>query len=327
VEESREVKAMRIGWLVLVSMLVLSSVVVSAENGGSTLSFRLYGGYTVVVKGSIGGLAKLNFIVDTGAVPTVVDKRIARKLRLEGNTEELQVFSGTLQTERVVVPSVVIGPIQTGPHSVLVEDLSPFSLSLGISIDGMVGLDILGQSNFTLDYFSKQIIFGALGPSDPASTVPIEVNPAGYVTVEAAIDGRLLRLMVDTGTSDFVLFRNRVRDSVRGVRLLSRKPMANLGGRLQVVTAELDEAALGPLSLRGRHVSLMDVSPATPPDLEGLLGARYLGSDCIAFDFEHKRMAWESGAEAAGKASSERPGWVVGSSFAFAARDSRRLGR
>lgn len=314
---------MRIGWLVLVCTLGLPPAVASAEERRSTLAFQLYGGYTVVVKGSIGKLAKLNFILDTGAVPTVVDQRIAHKLRLAGDAEQLQVFSATLQTERVVLPSMVIGPIRTGAQPVLVEDLSPFSLALGVSIDGMVGLDILGQSNFTLDYFSKQITFEVLGSSDTASTVPIEVNPAGYVTVEVAIDGRLLRLMVDTGTADLVLFRNRLHAPVRAVRLLGRKPMANLGGRFEVVMGELGDAALGPLSLRGRHVSLMEASSATPPDLDGLLGARYLGLNWLAFDFEHKTMAWQSDAEAAGKESGERPGWVLGSSFAFAARESR----
>src|SRR5271167_3093489 len=259
---------MRGVWLALlgVAWSVGLPAVVSATNDRSTLRFDLYGGYTIVVRGSAGRLRNLNFIVDTGAVPSVVDQRIADKLGLVGDTEPLSVFSSTLRAQRVMLPSVMLGPIQTGPLPALVEDLSPFSKALGTPIDGVIGLDVLNQSDFTLDYVSKQIVFGQVEPSDPARAVPIEVN-AGYVTVQASIQNKPLCLMVDTGTMDLILFGNRVRDRALGMRLLSQKSVTNLGGRIELARAELPEASLGPVSLRGRHVSIMDVSKDAPPNL------------------------------------------------------------
>ena len=267
--------------------------VVSARNGRSTLRFKLYGGYTIVVRGSAGRLRNLHFIVDTGAVPSVVDQRIADKLGLVGDAEPLSVFNSTLQVQRVMLPSVILGPIQTGPLPALVEDLSPFSKALGISVDCMIGLDVLSRTDFTLDYVSKHIIFGQVEPSDYPRAVPIEMN-ADYVTVQASIQDKPVCLMVDTGTMDLILFGSRVRDRALGMRLLSQKSVTNLGGRVELVRAELPEASLGPVSLRRRHVSIMEVSKSAPPNLDGLLGVRFLGVTRLGFDFEHEVMTWES---------------------------------
>jgi Aspartyl protease len=55
------------------------------------IRFKLYQGYIIVVQGSIGTLQKLNFVIDTGAVPSVVDPRVAQKLGLNGTSQSVSV--------------------------------------------------------------------------------------------------------------------------------------------------------------------------------------------------------------------------------------------
>lgn len=52
------------------------------SQGPTKVSFQLHRGYLVIVEGSIGNLGKLNFLVDTGAYPSVVDQKIAHVLGL-----------------------------------------------------------------------------------------------------------------------------------------------------------------------------------------------------------------------------------------------------
>jgi predicted aspartyl protease len=108
---------------------------------------KLYQGYIIVVQGSIGKLQKLNFVIDTGAVPSVVDSRVAQKLGLNGTSNSLSVFSRNVPTEELVVPNIELGAIRAVSVRVLSQDLSFIEKALGVRIDALIGLDVLGQSN------------------------------------------------------------------------------------------------------------------------------------------------------------------------------------
>lgn len=51
--------------------------------------FRLYNDNLIVVKGSIGRMKEVNFILDTGTSPTIITETIAAQLKLRGQTESL----------------------------------------------------------------------------------------------------------------------------------------------------------------------------------------------------------------------------------------------
>ena len=268
-----------------------------AANPGAPLPFKLYGGYTIVVRGSIAGLKQLNFIIDTGAVPSVVHLKVARKLGLEGQVEPLSLFSQTVETRRVTLPGLVLGPIDTGPLPVIVGDLASFESHLGVRVDGMIGLDVLARQDFVVDYEAGTIAFGTApgntrGPLDPAETsVPFELGP-GYAVVSLDVEGHPYRLMVDTGARSLILFGPRVRDRLAGLRKLSERVIGNAGGTVALTEVVLPDASLGTVRLNAQRAALMEGQAPASEELDGLLGVRALGVRRLGFDFEHRTMSW-----------------------------------
>ena len=98
---------------------------------GVRLPIRVYRGYLVVVEGSIGNIQKLNFLVDTGAYPSVVDQKIAHNLGLAEQPGRVNLSNKSVPTRLVVLPSLLLGPVRVESLPVLTEDLSFFQKALG----------------------------------------------------------------------------------------------------------------------------------------------------------------------------------------------------
>ena len=234
-----------------------------ASNRGAELPFRLYGDYTIVARGGIAGLKHLNFIIDTGAVPSVVDLTLARKLGLEGQVEPLSLFSQTIETRRVTLPGLVLGPINTGPLPVIVENLANYESHLGVHIDGMIGLDVLARQDFVVDYDSGTIAFGPALSSSRRRRAPVEVSVPfelgpGYAAVSLEVEGQLFRLMVDTGARSLILFAPRVRGRLAAIPTLGERVIANAGGTFPLTEVVLPDASLGTMRLNAQRAAVME---------------------------------------------------------------------
>jgi predicted aspartyl protease len=281
-------KGLKHGLLILASLLISQTLL--AADGLVEVPFKLYRGYVIVVKGSIAGLDKLNLLIDTGAVPSVVDRRIAQKLKLSGNGQSLSVFSQSVQAQGVVLPDLALGPIRVERVPVLVRDLAFIEEGMGIHVDAMIGLDVLARSSFSIDYRSKKMAFGPVEPSQ--STVAFEPGP-GYVVVQFQVQGRPLSLVVDTGAKDLVLFGSRVQGRLASVRTAGAKTSANMGGESQLQEVRLPAARLGTTDLGNQKAYLLATSAQALPNFDGLLGVTALGVKRLAFDFDRQTISWE----------------------------------
>jgi predicted aspartyl protease len=168
-----------------------------------SLSFDLYRGYLMVARGSAGTLSGLTFIVDTGTSSSVLEPQLAAKLHLERRATSIVFLGGTVKAERAVVPSVDLGPMHTENVSVLIEDLYFLQKTLPIRVHGIIGLDVLGQSAFVIDYAARQIHFGPL-PALP-DAIPLHMT-GGLPIIDAEVNDLPAHLLLDTGAVSLFLF-------------------------------------------------------------------------------------------------------------------------
>jgi len=280
-------------WVALATVLatyMLTPREVLAANKPNEISFQLYRGYAIVVHGSVGNLKNLNFLIDTGAVPSVLDQRIAQKLRLTGSKERFSVLTQELDARRAIAPNVQVGPLRAKGLPVIVRNLSFAGDALGTRVDGMIGFDFLSQGPFTIDYGDKKIMFGPIDSS--LAAVPYETHP-GYALIELKVHQQILRLLVDTGASDLVLFASAVRDCQDAIKNVGTRTWSNMGGEIRVQQAQLKDAYLGSMPWDAQDVFILPEGSNPPAGLSGLLGVASLKSRRVAFDTNQRILAWD----------------------------------
>jgi hypothetical protein len=252
------------------------------------LPVRLYGGYLVVAEGAIGKIHKLNFLVDTGACPSVVDLKIAQELKLTEQPERVNLWNKSVETRQVVIPSLSLGPVRAESIPVLAEDLSFLEKALGFKVHAIVGLDVLRRSSFTINYKTKEILFGA--PESLSHSVPFETDTP-VVTVRMGFHDRRLRMVVDSGGPDLTLFRSRV-SGPTGLQALGTETVADAGGTFQRTKVRIPELHIGAETVGAQTAFLVDDRKDDGDDFDGVLGVRGLQFWKVAFDFENRRFSW-----------------------------------
>lgn len=253
------------------------------------LPVRLYAGYLVIAEGAIGKVHKLNFLVDTGAFPSVVDQKLAHDLKLAELSKKVNLWNKSVQVQQVVLPSLSLGPVRVESIPVLAEDLSFLQKALGFKVHAIVGMDVLRKSSFMINYKAKEILFGV--PESLTYSAPCETDTP-VVTVRMGFQDRRLRMVVDSGGPDLTLFRSRVSELI-GLQTLGTETVADAGGTFQRTKIRIPELHIGKQTIGAQTAFLVDDRKDEGDDFDGVLGVRGFQFEKMAFDFENRKFTWE----------------------------------
>jgi len=253
------------------------------------LPIHLHWDYLVVVEGSIGNMQKLNFLVDTGAYPSIVDQKIARHLGLAEQPATVNLTTKTVQSRLVVLPSITLGPVHAESLPVLAEDLSFLKTAVGQKVDGVVGLDFLRKCNFTINYRTKEMIFGAIDTLTFSASFDTALP---LVTIRTRFQNRQLRLVVDSAGADLTLFQSRVHDT-SAFQALDAGVATDARGPFHRRKVRVPEVYLGTETIGEQIAFVVDDRRDHGVNFDGVLGVRGPQFRKIAFDFEHGRFSWE----------------------------------
>lgn len=274
------------GLSAVVAAVLLSGTPLLSVQTDAEVPFELYQHHLIVTKGAIGPLNGRNLLIDTGTIPSMVDVRIARKLHLQAEPSVLVAFGQRVAIQSTVLNGFRIGALQTGPVPAGVGDLSYLQ---GARIDAIVGLDVLARNSFSIDYRQRVLRFSPSGREE--SVAPLELAWP-FLTVRVTIGEQEVRLLVDTGSRDLVLFKSRMPAALSGA-WRGDKTLRYASGVARLLRLELQQVALGARVWDTLPAWALDRVPdGYPPSIDGVLGVLALDCHRVQFDFERNELGW-----------------------------------
>jgi predicted aspartyl protease len=256
---------------------------------GGALPFRLASRYLIQVEGRIGDQAHLKFILDTGATISIVGQKIAKKLRLDAHPAQSFNFDRNLQWETATVPEVQFGPVRAANVAVFVGDLARYSEFAG-KADAIIGMDLLQLSNFIIDFGAGHLIFD---PGPPKTYLAGGDPMTKCLIVELQVQDWPVHLIVDTGLQGILLYEERLRRSVPGLRTSGSIKNATMGGRVPVKQTTLPDVVFGGGNREVPVVFLPSPAPDMLAGIDGIVGIAALHARRVHFDFSGKTLSWE----------------------------------
>ncbi|HUG52733.1 MAG TPA: retroviral-like aspartic protease family protein [Vicinamibacteria bacterium] len=248
------------------------------ESPGGRIRARLLDDRFLVVPVKVNGSGPHPFLIDTGATSTRIDEALAARLGIAGSTEVAWRTPTGVHRSRLARVSLTMGAVESPDTEALVAPLGSVR-DLDPTIRGVVGQNVLRRGNWWLDYRGRSVtadLDGALGDAGLGERLPLRWH-ADRPVVEARLpDGSALRLVLDSGASSAVLFRNVAARSVGWARLTTH------GGEATVRTVTLGPLRLGSTRLPALVAGLFPDAEEKHRAEDGLLPTGLFGG--VYFD-------------------------------------------
>src|SRR5215813_1579376 len=266
-----------------------------AEIKPREIPFEIVNGHLIEVRGSIGARTKLRFIVEVGTPRTMLDTELGQRGDNAENGNQKKAPSFVPQTE-VSLKDFFLGSVAMPEIRVISTDLNQMP-AVPRGVAGIVGLDLLGRQNVTIDYLEKKIFLSARTSGEHG--VPLATNGAG-LTVDSNWRGSALKLVLSTGVEAVALDQDRV--SQRSIKLPDLKNGSFLdNGGTSTSIFEMKELTLGDAKLTCMGVVRKMEWPEGSDQLMGFLPLEALRARRVSLNFEKKMLFWD-----ASSASSEK---------------------
>ncbi len=274
-----------------VSIAVVASLCSFVSVKGSQpladVPFDLVQQHLIVAKGSVGPVHGLNLLIDTGTIPSVVDHRIAGKLRLRAEPSIFVAFGEGIQINSATLSGLRIGPLEPGDVSAGIGDLSYLQ---GTRIDAIIGLDVLARKCLSIDYKAHTLSFA---PSNRESAQAPLTVVWPFLTVRLLVAGRPHAIARrHRAARDLVLFKSRMPSVLLPVPWKGEKVVHYASGPAHLRRFELRQVTLGDQRWDTLPGFVLDASTDAYPGHRRYPRRLALGGTRVRFDFERGKLSW-----------------------------------
>jgi Aspartyl protease len=279
---------------ILVIALSMGSTPARGADKSSEIPFKLVQGFGIVVRGEIGSLHDLNFLVDTGAVPSVLSQRAASQIGIRGLKGSLTVLNKDSQAEYVMVNEVKLGWIRADRLPMVVVDLAHLEQRLGTRIDAIIGVDLFVGQDISIDYKHRIITRGLSGLARHSVAVQtFTASGAPYWVVPISLGGAQFRVLLDTGANDLGLFAPRGPTAFKFVRSATIAHDSAAGEQNAFATPPMI-LVLNDGKFKNQVAVMLGEAPGALPEIDGVLGPTALGITRIELDWEQQCLRWDT---------------------------------
>ena len=234
-------------------------------------------------------------LLDTGAERSCLDTRFAAQLGFRSaSVEHMRQPYATMTAGSIRIRDIKIDSFHLQGVELLSSDLSSASLAAGVTINGILGSDVLRHFSVRIDFSSGSVQFGT-NTAVPARGVIVTLQPANNVYfVPLNLQGAPVSLLLDTGTNGSI-----VSSHVWSDITMHWQPQTVLDGVRSSGGSEgakfvlIPEANIG--GATSRNVPLR-VQPQTrdglfaDADFDGLLGTDVLRQFIVTLDLANNKM-------------------------------------
>jgi predicted aspartyl protease len=266
--------------VVTVSLLpFLSCAKPAAAQAPTPIPFTLTHNFAITIRGEVAGAKNVSVLFDTGAVPSVISKRLAARIGVSGQAGSFSTLGSEADVAYAQVADIKLGSLQVPTLRVVILDLTGLESNLGTPIDAIVGLDFFGSRPLSIDYHRRVLEFSPVRPSPHFSDAEIVVREGSiYWVVTARLAGKNFRMLVDTGADGVALFRSSISAGLRA---------ANKNDMLQT------SLSMGDSDFKPQIVRIVDSPLASIGSFDGLVSPAALHMARLELDFHNKCIRWQ----------------------------------
>lgn len=200
--------------LILQSCALRSAMVISKaeaqENAPETMSISYTDSYGLVVVPVVIEGKTYRFIFDTGAGTTVVSTEIAAlsSFKKKGGVKVRDAYQSTSKLEVGAISELSLGKLKFSKVGAVVNDFSSNPQFRCIGIDGILGMNVLRNNNWRIDYDEKKL---SAYDAEMVFKLGGEINSFDFVSksgipyINLRVNGKEERFMVDTGKNGEII--------------------------------------------------------------------------------------------------------------------------
>jgi predicted aspartyl protease len=252
----------------------------------STIPFELVAGFLVVVTAQIGDLEGLKFILDTGATHSLIDRKVASKLKLPRTAGQVMNFDRLISVDWADIPELRIGPMRSPALRVMVVKLGEYS-ELAEHVDGIIGLDLLSRTKkFSIDY-ERRVLFLQL-PETGSAERPL----SACFVIPVVVQGVAIHLAVDTGLQGVLLYKNKLRKRLPQLHMEGESTTVAMG-RLRGTQVKLAGVRIAGAEIGTTFTLIDDPIEDDLRGVDGIVGTAFLHAKRIEFDFDAGVLRWQ----------------------------------